>query len=438
MHPRPLIDELLEEQASLTAVERFAQRHSAHQLPLNQPFYRDLIPLSRPAPGHQYAFQVDLDRCTGCKACVAACHSLNGLDEEESWRKVGLLKEVEQRSGISVTVTTACHHCTEPGCLEGCPTQAYEKDPQTGIVHHLDDQCIGCQYCVLKCPYDVPHYSKSRGIVRKCDMCANRLAVGEAPACVQSCPNQAIQIVTVEQTAIAKKYLAEPASFLPDSPDPRHTLPTTKFISNRSITSLVSGNEHRITPARGHFPLAAMLILTQAATGFFLLAVMQPSESKIPALMGLVTFLAGMIVSLLHLGRPLHAWKAFLGFRTSWLSREIVAFGVVAKLAILWVATLWNFIPFLTPYKTLLGVTTTLTALAAVGCSIMVYADTHREFWALRYTAPRFISTTLLFSAVAFQLLQTGNPFVAGFAVLLRSLRVLQEVRLPQSPSLIL
>ena len=69
------------------------------------------------------------------------------------------------------TVTTACHHCVEPACLEGCPVLAYEKDAETGIVRHLDDQCIGCQYCVLKCPYDVPKYSAKRGIVRKCDMC---------------------------------------------------------------------------------------------------------------------------------------------------------------------------------------------------------------------------------------------------------------------------
>ena len=53
---------------------------------------------------------------------------------------------------------------------------AYEKDPVTGIVRHLDDQCIGCSYCILKCPYDVPKYSRARGIVRKCDMCHSRLA----------------------------------------------------------------------------------------------------------------------------------------------------------------------------------------------------------------------------------------------------------------------
>ena len=57
------------------------------------------------------------------------------------------------------TVTTACHHCVEPACAEGCPVLAYDKNPITGIVSHLDDQCIGCSYCILKCPYDVPKFN---------------------------------------------------------------------------------------------------------------------------------------------------------------------------------------------------------------------------------------------------------------------------------------
>ena len=84
------IDRYLQLQGDLTAVERFSQRHEADVLPVQARYYRDLIPLNRPEPGQQYAFAVDLDSCTGCKACVAACHSLNGLDDGEEWRQVTL------------------------------------------------------------------------------------------------------------------------------------------------------------------------------------------------------------------------------------------------------------------------------------------------------------------------------------------------------------
>src|SRR6266436_8242622 len=86
---RTLIDDLLTEQRELTAVEKFSRAHSAHDN--RHGLYRDLLPATAPAPGQQYAFDVDLDKCFGCKACVGACHSLNGLDEHETWRGVGLL-----------------------------------------------------------------------------------------------------------------------------------------------------------------------------------------------------------------------------------------------------------------------------------------------------------------------------------------------------------
>ena len=90
-----LIDSLLRRQREPTAVERFARHHAANSggaaPPAMERYYRDLLPLSAPGPGQQYAFEVDLDACSGCKACVAACHSLNGLDEDETWRDVGVL-----------------------------------------------------------------------------------------------------------------------------------------------------------------------------------------------------------------------------------------------------------------------------------------------------------------------------------------------------------
>ena len=69
-----LVDALLEEQQPTTAVEKFAQLHARDALPLNVKQYRDLIPLTTPQQGEQYAFEVDLDACSGCKSCVAACH----------------------------------------------------------------------------------------------------------------------------------------------------------------------------------------------------------------------------------------------------------------------------------------------------------------------------------------------------------------------------
>src|SRR5205814_3854625 len=163
--------------------------------------------------------------------------SLNGLDDDETWRSVGLLVDApiehdakrKAQRGFQQNITTACHHCVDPACLTGCPVKAYDKDVQTGIVRHLDDQCIGCQYCVLKCPYDVPKYNDRLGIVRKCDMCSSRLSVGEAPACVQACPNEAIRITKVQTESVRIEFRERNGNFLSGAPAGDYTLPTTRY-----------------------------------------------------------------------------------------------------------------------------------------------------------------------------------------------------------------
>ncbi|MCX6950635.1 MAG: 4Fe-4S dicluster domain-containing protein, partial [Verrucomicrobia bacterium] len=262
-----LIDELLAEQSRLqTPVAKFAIAHASGGNPA--PLISQLIPLTKPRAGEQYAFEVELDSCTGCKACVSACHSLNGLDDEETWRDVGLLVGGNQAHPFSQTVTTACHHCADPACLNGCPVLAYEKDPLTGIVRHLDDQCIGCQYCVLKCPYDVPKYSARLGVVRKCDMCHSRLAEGEAPACVQACPTSAIRIVTVLTTTEKNSPRADTTSFLPTAPDPAYTQPTTRYVTDRKLPrNLAPADATVLRPQAPHWPLVLMLTLLPAAVG---------------------------------------------------------------------------------------------------------------------------------------------------------------------------
>lgn len=393
--PRTLIDNLLETQSRLTAVERFAQKHERHALPAHARYYRDLIPLDRPKEGEQYAFAVDLDACTGCKACVSACHSLNGLEDEELWRNVGLLHGGSDASPYQQTVTTACHHCSDPACANGCPVLAYEKDEETGIVRHLDDQCIGCQYCVLKCPYDVPKYSKSKGIVRKCDMCYGRLAVGEAPACVQACPTHAIKIEVVKKADVASSTTIG-ATLLPGAFESSYTRPTTRFRTERSIPSNARpADAAALRLEDPHWPLAIMLILTQLAAGVhgvhaYLLAKGTAAPYLASAIVAVAALQVGMLVSFTHLGRPLKAWRAFLGLRRSWMSREIVAFSAYAGAAS-------GMILF--PQNVAMAFGTVAIALISVACSAMIYIDTRRPFWAASRTLPKFFGTAALLGA---------------------------------------
>jgi formate dehydrogenase iron-sulfur subunit len=414
---RTLLDDLLGEQQLLTPVARFSREHERHTVPAQAKYYRDLIPLSSPAPGEQYAFAVDLDACTGCKACVTACHNLNGLDDDETWRDVGVLFGGTVLGPVQQTITTACHHCVDPACMNGCPVNAYDKDPITGIVRHLDDQCIGCQYCTWKCPYDVPKYSKKRGIVRKCDMCSSRLAVGEAPACVQACPNEAISITLVNKQEIAHRRKKQD-SFLPGSPDPGYTLPTTQYRTSKNLPANMSpGDWYEVKAEHAHLPLVVMLVLTQLSVGAFctatLLRLFFPSRilRELTPFHSLIALLLGFLAlgaSTMHLGRPLEAWRSFVGLKTSWLSREIMVFGLFAILALIYAGSFWlpavsGFvsIPFgrelsSSPLQNAFGIGVAVTGLAGVFSSMMIYRDTRRTFWRLRCTAPKFIGTMLL------------------------------------------
>ena len=312
--PEPIRDflaELLAEQRRLdTPIARFSAAHdSGAQL---SALRSQLIPLTTPGPGEQYAFEVDLDACSGCKACVVACHALNGLEETESWRDVGLVHGGNHRHPFQQTVTTACHHCADPGCLNGCPVLAYEKDPVTGIVRHLDDQCIGCQYCILKCPYDVPKYSERLGIVRKCDLCHQRLADGEAPACAQACPTAAIKIVKVTlNVAPLATTRVDTSRFLPGAPDPRYTQPTTRYLTRRQLPeNLVAADATALRLQPPHWPLVALLVLLPMAIGCGLADQALHRRSAALAVMGWVAGALGLALAGLHLGQPLRDGEA--------------------------------------------------------------------------------------------------------------------------------
>ncbi|KAA5539702.1 molybdopterin oxidoreductase [Roseiconus nitratireducens] len=463
LHAFNLVEELLKQQQQLTAVEAFSLYHDegsadeASSEPAQAKFYRSLLPTTAPGPGQQLAFEVDLDACSGCKACVVACHTLNGLEDSESWRKVGSVSlghspsssaaplpvvplpksPPTEKSSPTVTndfgvqhVTTACHHCEDPGCLNGCPVKAYDKDPVTGIVRHLDDQCIGCKYCTMMCPYEVPKYSKRLGIVRKCDMCHNRLAVGEAPACVQSCPNEAIRIRIVDHSDPAEwpsgldhSSVAPEPSLAPGAPPSSITRPTTVYRSDR-MESLGLPQDHELDEvAESHWPLGALLIATQISVGMLIIeravsAILRlagdPMPTSVTAAVATLSLLIGAIglnLAPLHLGQPLRSWRVFLGLKTSWLSREAVVLGQYVGILSLAVGLFW--LPVAEPY--LPEAITNLTdrfvpswaaklmlfasipvGLAGLYCSAMIYIATKRPLWRHARTLPRFFGTTLI------------------------------------------
>jgi DMSO reductase anchor subunit/ferredoxin len=298
--------------------------------------------------------------------------------------------------------------------MKGCPVGAYEKDPVTGIVKHLDDQCFGCQYCTLMCPYDAPKYNKARGIVRKCDMCSDRLSHGEAPACVQACPNEAIRIEIIDRsTAIAA---GDAQNFLPGAPAPEHTLPTTTYTSRHPMpNNMLPADFYRVSPEHSHPPLVVMLTLTQLSVGAFGLSVLVERLSGRPAGSPLaqtafactLAFVA-LFASVFHLGRPWLAWRAFIGLRTSWLSREAVAFGLFAKLAVLYgvlaSAPLFVWFPFKLQALALapsIQVGAALVGALAVFFSVMVYVATRRAQWSGTQTGIKFFGSALILGSAA-------------------------------------
>ncbi|MFC7336925.1 DmsC/YnfH family molybdoenzyme membrane anchor subunit [Haloferula chungangensis] len=454
---RTLIDDLIAEQSTLqTPVARFAEIHDRQ--PDLADHYRNLIPLTKPGEGEQYAFEVALDRCTGCKACVSACHSLNGLDDHEAWRDTGTLTGGEEAPGWQQTVTTACHHCESPECMNGCPVGAYEKEEDTGIVRHLDDQCIGCSYCILKCPFDVPKYSKKRGIVRKCDMCHQRLAEGEAPACVQACPTEAIRIVKVQTSRPDRPRAKDFSLFHSDFrskesalPSSTITRPTTRYTGRKVPSTATAADRDQLTPQHAHWPLVFMLVLTQTGIGLLaagsltlvgvsstpltLSAVLSTSGLLI-AILGAILFNVGMGAATLHLGQPLKAWRFFLGLKTSWLSREILAFSLFAPIPLILCA-----LPFLPdfPFKdsiaTLTHYSVLPVALAAIFTSVMIYVDTRRSLWRFPLTAVRFFGTTLSFLLLGLAIAHPDLRILAAFAIILKMIPEARLLKRPADPA---
>ncbi len=166
-----------------------------------------------PAPDRrltEVAKLIDVSKCIGCKACQSACAEWN-----ETHPEIGVNTGVyENPPDLSAEMFTlmrfteydnpatgdfewlirkdGCMHCEEPGCLAACPAPGAIVQYSNGIVDFIHENCIGCGYCIIGCPFDVPRISPKDNRSYKCTLCSDRVGVGQGPACAKACPTQAI------------------------------------------------------------------------------------------------------------------------------------------------------------------------------------------------------------------------------------------------------
>jgi Fe-S-cluster-containing dehydrogenase component len=170
--------------------------------------------------------------CVGCKACVSACKQYNETppsfsssdelwdnpldNDSKTYNHIKLYKdgtgEVKDREKDGhAYVKRQCMHCVDPACASACPVSALKKDEKSGIVTYNKDACIGCRYCQVACPFNIPKFEWEKALpqIRKCELCSHRLKKGDIPACAEFCPTGACVFGAVDDLlAEAKKRLA--------------------------------------------------------------------------------------------------------------------------------------------------------------------------------------------------------------------------------------
>ena len=156
------------------------------------------------------AVLVDITKCIGCESCSVACKLWNKLPynrpksrkqkeekdlDDDTWTTIQRKRvDAPNGKGYMRFVKKQCMHCLEPSCASACFSKALRVDPETHAVVYIPELCVGCRYCMLACPFEIPRYQwdEALPLITKCQLCVGRLKAGDAPACVSACPTGAL------------------------------------------------------------------------------------------------------------------------------------------------------------------------------------------------------------------------------------------------------
>lgn len=285
-------------------------------------------------------FVFDENKCVACHACVVACSIENGTQAAVNWRTVNSYNPLNWHVLPVFHHSLACNHCDEAPCMAACPAKAYTRDAHTGAVIHHAERCIGCRYCTWVCPYDAPKFNPTEKIIEKCTFCNHRIGEGLKPACVSLCPVGALDFKTIHtdldkqvvkglpKTKIFPKLKIIPSrhSKAPDSVKAAR-IPAAEY---QLLTSSIKPPEPKIS-LRHEWTLVLFTLLVAILNGLFAAGMVKtPLYEPIGFLVAAV---GGVALSAVHLGKKMRAYRAVFHLRSSWLSREILAYSMFSFLA---------------------------------------------------------------------------------------------------------
>ncbi len=331
-------------------------------------------------------FIFDHELCVNCNACKAACILENGWTIQP--RNIYAYNSDGLPELPVINLSSACNHCENALCMDGCPTAAYYKEPASGALIIDEERCVGCKYCQWNCPYDAPKYDKEKGVIGKCNLCFSGFAEGRMPACSSACPTGALLFGTISDKIIQNIYPWMPDRKLNPAvsftgkldPVPLQTIPESNF---KSSASFFNGYEQDIS---NEWSLVAFSYLSTISVSIIVTSLINGVYPD--RIITVCIIVLAALLSLFHLGKPVRAWRTISNLKSSPLSREILLFIIYSSMAIL---------------SVLLQVPGFLFAASITGLillieidSVYIYSD--RRLALLLHSGQTFISGLLLIS----------------------------------------